>query len=648
MYNLLPNSEMSICTALQAVRVGSPISISAFSDAATGVGNFVAASSTTSHAGGLTPGKLCLIEGATSPHSPISLLSATVTLNKRITATASSFTGVIVGNLVQLTGGTTTSPLSFYYVTATDSSTYIELCGFSAAQLINETKTFSMTFYQGVASSFNSNVNGIPTTGDPSNRSIPGYPLLVTACNSGSFNATLGGYVSSVGTTASAIAWEMTVGDDGYGTGDACDGWVKSTSLKYWRMFQYDWDGITSVVMPGSAYATKLVKGAASTEQLTCKITQNSTIIIADGVANPSPAVSAKYKGKSLCFGMYVWAQAGATVQLFIQQDSGFDYSNTTTTSSGYIWLEVTSNINNTNKNVTFGLNITGNIGVTALVTQPIAIFGNSISAGNYVNTKGYHAFTTHPNFPRNWFNGTVPNAAYIRIQQESIGALPGGLSAIHCGIEGYNSIPSDLAGASAVLSTGPNEAVATPTIYQQQIRGTLNFSSGLTTAGAGTTNYAGVGVLSANETVVCMPVPFACVVKSLYASSASAPSAGQTFIYTLRKTLVDTALTCTSSGASQAGNSDTSHSVTFSAGDVADIKIVTSGGAAVVQHNIACEFNRSPSSGVPSTSIWGNAPVGLLIEADGSNWPSDVLYWIPTNTGWAGVNIDMSGCQIN
>jgi len=82
--------------------------------------------------------------------------------------------------------------------------------------------------------------------------------------------------------------------------------------------------------------------------------------------------------------------------------------------------------------------------------------------------------------------------------------------------------------------------------------------------------------------------VPFACKIKNMYCQVSSA-SAG-TRIYYLMLNGVATALTCQSTGgATQA--SDTTNIVTVVAGDRVCIRLGTSGGATLAEHNISVEI---------------------------------------------------------
>lgn len=94
----------------------------------------------------------------------------------------------------------------------------------------------------------------------------------------------------------------------------------------------------------------------------------------------------------------------------------------------------------------------------------------------------------------------------------------------------------------------------------------------------AGVTSVVGAlatAALSAGGYVV---VPFACTIDSLYVSIDTASGAGITRTFTVQKStgggaFSDTTLTTTISGASQTTNNDTTHSVSFAAGDLISLR---------------------------------------------------------------------------
>lgn len=93
----------------------------------------------------------------------------------------------------------------------------------------------------------------------------------------------------------------------------------------------------------------------------------------------------------------------------------------------------------------------------------------------------------------------------------------------------------------------------------------------------AGSTNYVGVSSVSATETAVSFPVPFACTISKLHVSVSTAPTAGKSWAFTVRKNAADTAVTCSVADAAIAG-SDTSNSVAFAAGDLFAIESTPTG----------------------------------------------------------------------
>jgi hypothetical protein len=98
------------------------------------------------------------------------------------------------------------------------------------------------------------------------------------------------------------------------------------------------------------------------------------------------------------------------------------------------------------------------------------------------------------------------------------------------------------------------------------------------------TTAYYGPAHQSATEDAVGYPVPIACTLTRLFVSlAANVGGAAQTVTVTLRKNKVDTAVTCTIASGAAAG-SDTAHTVTFAAGDLIDLKVVTSATTGAIQ----------------------------------------------------------------
>lgn len=299
------------------------------------------------------------------------------------------------------------------------------------------------------------NLNGISATGDPSEPTAIGYPLMVTECNNGSFVATLSGSVASAGTSVTCTAREVVPACLSTSSGDAPDGWSKSLPLQLYRLRYCDL-ARNSVVKAGEEYAVKLVKTSDSTDYY------SSTI-------NAKP-----YIGKNIVFGSY----ANGACRLAVHDGSGWHYSDYFT-SGNYQWKEITFKVADNAKNLIIAYEISGVAGDRVLITQPMMDYGTAIGEGNYVPTRGFHAFTVHPNFNRNWVNGTINSHRIIRIEQESMGKLPSGLKAIHIGLEGKNSS----IGKYFLIANNVSQALPNITMYSQ-VANTFIVNSGVSPVG--------------------------------------------------------------------------------------------------------------------------------------------------------------------
>lgn len=82
----------------------------------------------------------------------------------------------------------------------------------------------------------------------------------------------------------------------------------------------------------------------------------------------------------------------------------------------------------------------------------------------------------------------------------------------------------------------------------------------------------------SATETNVDVEAPSAVTIGPFYVQLAAALGMGNTTVYTWRKNAVDTALTCTITGASATTCNDVTHTFTVAQGDLIDVKAVTTG----------------------------------------------------------------------
>lgn len=110
-------------------------------------------------------------------------------------------------------------------------------------------------------------------------------------------------------------------------------------------------------------------------------------------------------------------------------------------------------------------------------------------------------------------------------------------------------------------------------------------------TTGGGSTAYISVAGIFAAEQKAQFAVPFAGTVRNLWLRSGSVPGAGETYTYTVMKNGGATTLTCIMTAA-LAIISDVTHSFTVVAGDVLDVRLVTSAGATATAHNWSVEID--------------------------------------------------------
>lgn len=146
--------------------------------------------------------------------------------------------------------------------------------------------------------------------------------------------------------------------------------------------------------------------------------------------------------------------------------------------------------------------------------------------------------------------------------------------------ISGYLSTDNVDVKARAVSLYGVASADTTVVVGD----GSLSFTSWPASLDPGTF-YLGETASSTTESTVQITIPSTCTIDQLQVASSVPPGTGETFTYTLRKNGSDTAVTCTTSGATDTSTSDMSHSVSFSSGDKASIKVVVSAAAFAASH---------------------------------------------------------------
>jgi hypothetical protein len=137
-----------------------------------------------------------------------------------------------------------------------------------------------------------------------------------------------------------------------------------------------------------------------------------------------------------------------------------------------------------------------------------------------------------------------------------------------------------NISGTDKTISTGPIQ-----TRMQFQLAGTPALLT------AGSTLYADSAAANASEGQVCVPTSFAGTFKNLSMGAVAAPSAGQTFVITLRINGVSQAVTCTISNTGQTCT-DATHSAAISANVCWDISMVASAGATTSILHGSIEFD--------------------------------------------------------
>lgn len=128
---------------------------------------------------------------------------------------------------------------------------------------------------------------------------------------------------------------------------------------------------------------------------------------------------------------------------------------------------------------------------------------------------------------------------------------------------------------------------------WANKARAIMAFSSLTSGVGAGLTRYLGIANHNATENIVDIVVPATGTLRNMYALADGTPSAGQTYVYTLRKNASDSSVTSTTTNAGRT-SSDTTNTLSVTAGDVISVKIVTSASATVATHRVTLEFEKS------------------------------------------------------
>lgn len=146
--------------------------------------------------------------------------------------------------------------------------------------------------------------------------------------------------------------------------------------------------------------------------------------------------------------------------------------------------------------------------------------------------------------------------------------------------------------GTVAVSASAPlvlNATTGNLTITQKQA---IMGSTGATTISAGSTNFITPSLISAAESNVYLPFPFAGTIKNLFVYSQGAPGAGESYIITFRNALADTTLTCTISGAASNSCNDQVNTVSVAASNRWSVKVVASAAAAATNISFSIQYD--------------------------------------------------------
>lgn len=123
-----------------------------------------------------------------------------------------------------------------------------------------------------------------------------------------------------------------------------------------------------------------------------------------------------------------------------------------------------------------------------------------------------------------------------------------------------------------------------------QDVCWNLQFGTGENSILQATTNYIGQASSNTASDVVGFRATRACKINKMYASVDGSPGDPDTFTYTVRVADADTTVTCQTPGGARTSE-DTAHSVSVTAGQRIEVKLVTSLTAAARKHRIMLEL---------------------------------------------------------
>lgn len=173
--------------------------------------------------------------------------------------------------------------------------------------------------------------------------------------------------------SAACTATPIVSGDVAGVTGDAADGWSKTSTLLCWR------DMWSANVKAGSPYQLGVRKDSASDRLVFHTV--------------PTEDVSA-YVGRTIVFGVWVYHKVKGGSGTWRAEITTNGTGGTTTTSSAatttaYEWLEVTVTVPTDATTITVGVNFKGNSADVYYISQPMLAYGSRLGSGNYAPQKG-------------------------------------------------------------------------------------------------------------------------------------------------------------------------------------------------------------------------------------------------------------------
>lgn len=643
--NRILNSDFRVCSQLIPCRVGNPKSVtgwSSYPSSGSGTAKFTCAAATPAGVDGLVPGKLFFVEGAGTPRAPFTGVTGTVTNSpsfgycNRITMPAGTFAGMEIGDTARLTGGSNLSPKLDYQVFGTDASTFIDVFGGSSGRIMtNETATFDFTFYDG-AKDVDPTVNGHPGVPVPFFEAMPSYSLEMVESVAGYFYATLSGWYGDALGSGSARIWEIAVGDNGYGSSRASDGLNKTPSLRWWQTHLIDWDGVTQVTLPGSAFGCKIQKGITGIERMWWNLAQLNPAYVE--ITNPDEL--AVIQGKPVTFGMEWTAPTANMARPFLFDGTTYHYGPYFVPGgSNYQEVTVLSAVTTTATQMRAGIEIDGVVGDWHYGTQPISDFVTSIGRGNYVPWRGIMPLAFHQHPLRYVNSPPLPLEQRIKLAQETNGQFRG-IKAMTLDLEGRCDVES-----SIFLMDGPQTNAPGIVLISHIEEGHIELSSGTSTISDGTMRYIGNGVVDTN--IVGNANQMVLLAGNITALGIRRTVAGAgTITATLVVDGVSTSITAFMSGptSSVVAFAPINLYVPVNPGSVVTMAVAAGGGCPTTQITAVVLFQK----GSPPLHMLGALqPIGHQLVASPTPHYQDQMYLQCNTSGWRQMTIDMLSVEI-